>query len=88
MPVKQRTPKSKQHRITPAAVAAYKAGAWMDLHRALGLYPWDVSPLDAVDAEPPAWAPPNDAWRIGWPQARALRAELERALAAEGGSGK
>ena len=67
-------------RITDAAVAAYRRGDWLGLHRALGLRPWQPSPLDATTDEPPSWAAPRDGWREGWPLARALRAELEERL--------
>ena len=79
----KRTPllRSARHRITPEAVAAFDVGDWMALHRALGLRPWQASPLDASTPEPPAGCGPNDAWRESWPLARVLRADLQ-------GSGK
>ena len=41
MPVKRkRAIKERLHRITPEAVAAYREGNYMRLHRALGLMPW------------------------------------------------
>lgn len=63
-------------RITPAAVAAFRAAAWIELHRLLGLRPWMPSPLDAAGKCP--W-PPNSAGARYWPQAVALRDELEAA---------
>lgn len=76
MPVKRRVAKLSEHRITPEAVAAFRRGDWMELHRLLGLRPWHPSPLDAYDPDPPAWAGPGDAWREFWPLARDLRAKL------------
>jgi hypothetical protein len=69
------------------ALAAFEAGEWMHLHRALKLAPWNESPLDVDGPEPPAWMTSDD--RIAdWAQAWALRQELEaelrkRGLAAE-----
>ncbi len=45
MPVKRRTLKGTPHRITPEAVDAFRAGDYLGLHRALGLAPWETSPL-------------------------------------------
>ena len=45
MPVKKRTAKGRLHRITSEAVAAYIARDFTGLHRALGLMPWQPSPL-------------------------------------------
>jgi len=82
MPVKLRKPKQKAHRVTPEAVAAFKAGDYQSLHRALGLKPWEPSPLPVsvtalgVDqGEPPKWELHPDAWR----QAQVLQRELEKA---------
>ena len=70
MPVKRRQPKQLQHRITPEAVAAFRAGDWMDLHHALDLKPWEASPIDATTAAPPPYP------HHGWEQARELRLQL------------
>ena len=79
MPVKRRGSKARQHRVTPEAVEAFERGDWMGLHRALGLRPWQMSPLD-VD---PAEEPPNDhggnPYDKSWSLACELRAELEKA---------
>lgn len=56
MPTKRRTAKSREHRITPEALAAFKAGDSIRLHRALGLRPWQPSPLEA-DTGPVPWPP-------------------------------
>lgn len=69
-----------RHRITPAAVVAFAAGDWIGLHRALGLRPWEPSPLDAETLSPPVGCGSTDAWAVGWPLARQLRAELEAVI--------
>ena len=48
-----------------------------DLHRALGLRPWQPSPMDADTDEPPAWRGTGDLWTADWPLAYGLRLELE-----------
>lgn len=77
MPVKRRLPKSREHRVTPEAIAAFEAGDYHGLHRALGLRPWEESPLPAsitalgVDPDSrPDWA--TDFW----PRAVELQGEL------------
>jgi hypothetical protein len=76
MPTK-RTKRTRHQRIrvTDAAREAFRAGEWMTLHRALGLKPWEVSPLDADDG--PCPYPLNTGGGSSWEQAKALRAELE-----------
>jgi hypothetical protein len=78
MPVKLRHPKARQHRITAGARETYRAGSWLALHQALGLKPWQPSPLDASTAEPPDWCGQRD----GWPLAREVRLALEEATQA------
>ena len=66
MPVKLRLSKSRAHRITPEAIAAFQAGDRMALHRALGalcLGPWMPSPLETDGPTPPTWSAPRSAWR-------------------------
>lgn len=77
MPRKRRNAKARAQ-IGPDALDAFKAGRWMDLHRALGLRPWEASPLDATAPEPPSWAAcdASTAWAASWPRAYALRTEL------------
>jgi hypothetical protein len=82
MPVKARPDKARRHRITPAAVEAFRAGDERALHRALDLRPWQPSPLEADDDTPPAWAPPGSAWGDAWALVRSLRLELEAAARA------
>jgi hypothetical protein len=76
MPTKRRTPKTRDHPITPEAVAAYRAGDALALHRALNLKPWTASPLDAGGACP--WSPGSGGAET-WQLAVDLRAELEAA---------
>ncbi len=46
MPTKRkRLSRQAQQRISPAAFEAYRAGDYMALHRALGLAPYEPSPL-------------------------------------------
>jgi hypothetical protein len=76
MPIKRRVAKARDHRLTAAAVEAYRNRDTLGLHRELGLRPWEVSPLDVDGPEPPAWAN-SGPWLDSWPKAWALRAELE-----------
>lgn len=77
MPVKRRQAKVKDHRITADAIEAFRAGDAVALDRALGIRPWEVSPMDADTDDPPEWAG-GSAWAQSWPVARELRLELER----------
>ncbi|MDB5575858.1 MAG: hypothetical protein JWR80_1034 [Bradyrhizobium sp.] len=70
MPARRRNRKDREHRITDAAVAAFKAGDYHGLHAALGLKPWQPSPLD-----PPCVADNVDHRAL----ADGLRQELEKA---------
>jgi hypothetical protein len=79
MPIKRRMPKGRLHRVTPAAVDAFRAGDYAALHRALGLRPWETSPLE-VDDGPCPWSG-NSAGAASWPQAQELRDELLRLAA-------
>lgn len=88
MPLKRRIVKVNNHRITSAAVEAYRAGDFHGLHSALNLRPWQRSPLPidvcglGVDqGEPPEPHKPGtqDSWRDSWYVARELQAELEAA---------
>ncbi|WP_095087633.1 hypothetical protein [Mesorhizobium sophorae] len=79
MPVKRRSSKARQFKITPAVLAAFRADDDRALHVALNLPPWFPNPLFVDWPEPPVWAR-NDgtAWTACWPEAWALRQELER----------
>lgn len=76
MPSKRRAAKGRLHRITPETVNAFRAGDAIALHRALGLRPWQTSPLDADTPEPPPDMH-GGAWADSWPLAFELRTMLE-----------
>jgi hypothetical protein len=89
MPVKQRKAKGRAHKITPEAIAAWKSCDFMALHRSLGLYPWEASPLPdtitslGVSEETAASIDPDTAQ--GWGQSFPQAIELQRALIAAAG---
>ena len=90
MPVKRRASKQLRHRITPEAVEAYRAGDYMQLHRALGLMPWECSPLpDEITAlgvdqgDPPDWMEPFPHRVADYRQAQELQRQLEGAAKAK-----
>ena len=56
MPTKRRVDKARRHRISPEAIAAYRAKDCNALHRALNLRPWKASPL-RVDQGPAPGGP-------------------------------
>ncbi len=75
------TPRRRKHtqqagRITPDAIAAFRAGDAIALARALRLPPWHASPLEAVGACP--W-PCTTGGAATWADAIELRAQLEAA---------
>lgn len=76
MPTKRRAAKGRTHRITRDALAAFQAGDAIALHRALGLRPWQPSPLDAVTPEPPLDIR-GGPWAESWPLAFDLRGKLD-----------
>lgn len=49
MPIRRRRRKRHAHLITPDAIDAFVASDWHALHAALGLRPWQYSPLDATE---------------------------------------
>ncbi len=73
---RRRTEKARRHRITAEAQQAYEKGDWLLLHRALGLKPWEASPLD-VERPEDAELRVGSAWARTVPDALQLRAELE-----------
>jgi len=75
--MKRRKSKMLAHRITAEAVAAFQAGDETVLHRALGLKPWQVSPL-AVDTAP------GEGDGTGWGHSFLLARQLRAALVAAG----
>jgi len=90
MPVKRRNAKARLHRITAEAVEAFEAGDYMALHNALGLAPWEASPLPAsitvlgVDPNGPKQWSDSQVNIETWAQA----VELQRELQAATGTGK
>ena len=78
MPASRRRAKVRRARITPEAVAAFRARDWIQLHRALGLKPWEASPLDVRPGdEAEAAGPGAGVYERSFPQALQLKAELE-----------
>ncbi len=77
MPVRRSQVRRAEHTITGEAEAAYRASDHAALHRALGLKPWEVSPLDAEGDAP--WSP-GSAGAKTWDKVVRLRAELEAAV--------
>lgn len=76
---RSRKSRTLRARVTPAAVAAYRAKDYAALHAELRLAPWEVSPLDAWGDCP--WTG-RSAGGDTWGQAVQLRAELEAAASA------
>jgi hypothetical protein len=82
MPLKRRHAKSRAHRVTPEAIEAFRARDFLALHRALGLKPWQPSPLPAsvnplgVDPSRPPEGRPGDWSADAWQ----LAVDLQRAL--------
>jgi hypothetical protein len=75
VPIKRRRPKAREHAITPEALDAFARKDWLGLHRALGLRPWETSPLEAVGAAPDA----PSMIASSWEKAATLRQELLKA---------
>ena len=85
MPVKRRAAKAARHRITPAAIEAFKANDFHALHSALGLAPCEASPLPrevtalGVHQGPCPYAK-GTAWGDSWPKAQELQRQLLAAV--------
>lgn len=80
MATKRRRKHAQQpHGITAEAIRAYRDGDRGGLNRALGIRPWEVSPLDAVSEALPAWCSSSSPWGASWPKAYELRKQLEAA---------
>ena len=75
MPIKRRVSKLSNYRITQEAVDAFRRGETAELSRLLGIRPWQPSPLEVYEPEPPEWARGMD-WAAFWTVARDLRAKL------------
>jgi hypothetical protein len=69
-------------RIRPEVVEAFKAGDYVALHLALGLKPWEASPLDVGRGPVPAYAG-DGPWAESWPRAQELRRAIEEAIRAD-----
>src|SRR5262245_17777023 len=69
-------------RITPEAIAAFRANDRMGLHLALGLKPWEMSPLEVHRKPEPSRDSPYP-WVRSWWKAKRLRQKLEAALTPE-----
>lgn len=90
MPVKRRLHKGRSHRITPEAIEAFKAKDMWRLHRALGLKPYEYSPLTRAESSgygfPPEQEPPGERIILRTrDQAVELRRQILEAIAAEDG---
>ncbi|MER8644676.1 hypothetical protein [Mesorhizobium sp. M1252] len=84
MPVKRRKDKSRAFKITEAAIDAYRARDFRALHQALGLRPWEMSPLPDTPlgcnpANPPAETERTNLFAQSFQQALELQRELEAA---------
>jgi hypothetical protein len=78
MPTRKAKIRRAKHHITSKAIAAFQAGDFGALHRALALKPWESSPLwvQPGDEQPEG----NSMGSLTWPKAMALRLELEAAV--------
>jgi len=74
--IKRKPRLQRAGRITPDAVAAFRADDRESLHAALRLPPWQLSPLDAIGECP---YPHGAAGATTWPDSVSLRVELEAA---------
>jgi hypothetical protein len=73
MPTKRIRRGPRQRGIIAIAIEAWRCGDRSALHQALGLRPWEPSPLEVM-GEPPA--PDGTAWRASWPRVAELRRQL------------
>jgi hypothetical protein len=80
-PLKRRT----NRRISSEAIDAWRAGSWSQLHEALDLMPFEISPMPGCYGN--TETPPDNPITImdgSWQQAKDLQAEL-MAIAGEPG---
>ena len=77
----KRKPKDRRQRlrISPEAIAAYQAEEFMRLHNALGLNPWDCSPLDVGPLDECPYSP-GAAGAMSWATVQELRRLLDAAV--------
>ena len=77
--------RNRNTRITQAAIMAWRAGDYHALHAALGLYPWEASPLPrsikklGVNQDDVGRGPRSAMFNDSIPQAKALQLELVEA---------
>lgn len=77
---RRKVPRHAAAKITPEAIAAFRAADDARLRRELRLRPWEASPLAAEGTCP--W-PANSAGAQSWPQAVELRRQLLEACHAD-----
>ena len=87
MPTKRRPlRRDLRRRITPEVVAAWQAADYRTLHCALGLRPWEASPLPreitALGVHPGDERPDSE---LPWDQSKPVALELQRQLLAIAG---
>jgi len=82
MPVKRRSSKTRPHRITQDALDAFQAGDYAGLHHALGLKPWEISPLPlsvsplGCDQGPYPFVGTGSCSEATWEQAQRLQSQI------------
>lgn len=78
MPTKRQPLRRARHGITPQAIEAYRERDYMRLHRALGLKPWECSPLPGDPLGVDQFERPHYVMDShGWETAQRLQRELE-----------
>ncbi|ESY72798.1 hypothetical protein X743_14930 [Mesorhizobium sp. LNHC252B00] len=80
MPVKRRKDKSRAFKMTEAAIDAYRARDFRALHQALGLRPWEMSPLPDTPLGCNPANPPSETDRTLFAQSYQQAVELQRDL--------
>lgn len=77
---RKRKTRGASTQLTAAVVEAYRHGDDDALRLALGLRPWEISPLEICDGERCPY-PPETAGAESWPRALELRRVLELEIA-------
>ncbi len=80
MPARRGHTRRHESAITPEAVDAFVAKDYARLHSAIGLKPWEVSPIQVDSYGPPRAG--GSPWTDSFPKALKLRADLEAAVRA------